>query len=214
MADEQNKIQEKFTNNQNNHFEKMLTDYIEFFKNYTERLKNNYSKEQEDEIEFIDIQGNNLINASGNLKNEMMKIYNEIDSESKFHVDNHINNTGINQTLLRVNTGLRKGAFGSIMDKIKVISEFVKKVIQSINEYLKEHDLFPKIQKIIDFIVDLFELLDNIFEALGKMLDGLAGLSNTRMSNNTYGNISYLRLAEDHFLSTHNKWQSLKNKNK
>ncbi|HMQ78743.1 MAG TPA: hypothetical protein PKE39_00655 [Ignavibacteria bacterium] len=210
MADEQNKNQEKPANNSNNHFERMLTGYVEFFRSYTDRLKNNYSNEQEDELEFIEIQGINLINASGNLKNEMMKIYNEVDSESKYHIDNHINNTGINQTLLRINSGLKKGVFGSIMDKIKVISEFVKKVIQSINEYLKDNDLFPKIQKIIGFIVDLFELLDNIFEALGKMLDGLTDFSGAKISSNAYGNLSYLRMAEDHFLSTHTKWQSLK----
>jgi len=210
MADEQNKNQKEASNNSNNHFEKMLTGYIEFFRSYTDKLKSNYSKEQEDELEFIEIQGMNLINASGSLKNEMMKIYSEIDSESKYHIDNHINNTGINQTLLRVNTGLKRGVFGSIMDKIKVISEFVKKVIQSINEYLKDNDLFPKIQKIIGFIVDLFELLDNIFEALGKMLDGLTDLSGARILGNSNGSLSYLRMAEDHFLSTHAKWQTLK----
>lgn len=210
MADEQNKNKEQSSNNSNNHFEKMLTGYIEFFRSYTDKLKSNYSKEQEDELEFIEIQGMNLINASGSLKNEMMKIYSEVDSESKYHIDNHINNTGINQTLLRINAGLKKGVFGSIMDKIKVISEFVKKVIQSINEYLKENDLFPKIQKVIGFIVDLFELIDNIFEALGKMLDGLSDLSGLRISGNPSSNLSYLRMAEDHFLSTHSKWQTLK----
>ena len=87
---------------------------------------------------------------------------------------------------------MKSGGVLGFLEKIVPIVEIVKKILTQITE------LFPKfLEKILKkIILPILELIDN---ALPQILE-LFGVKSAS---------SYLRIAEDHFLSSHAKWRRL-----
>lgn len=176
-----------------------LSSYASYLANFSElvnHLCDNYNKQMEEEnpeaLDLLNIFCGLLKDATNGFEKEMTGIFNNLDNDSKDLLNRHIDNCGIVK-MQNAAIGFLKG--NKKKSKIELIIEIIKKIGLQLIDLLQSLFNFPAwLDKVIQIIVGLFEIIDNVLPLILELL----GI-----------NPKFLKDAEKNLLEFHPMWRNL-----
>lgn len=184
---------EKQIKNPENIFENFLNEKNQFAELLSENIVDYFKEEKKPEVELIVIYLEGFTTSVKNAGLELIRQYNQSDTETLLLIDNHIENTGITKMLNSTNQLLKKkkGILG-FLGKIAPILEIIKKLLTHITEK------FPKfLEKLLkNILIPILEMIENIIKIVLDLFDDKSASK-------------YLINAERNFLETHPLWRKL-----